>query len=145
MSYDEGRYLTKQMLPMYKATYAGALLGTIATNTNVQTSAILSDRIKFFQKIKVTGMKYIPEVAPDAGSHATSMTTSFVLTDGTTAFARARPGTVAGVVTDGSILSANIAAGKQLQLDAQVTTWDGTVQTMAPGGGWVQLEYQERF
>lgn len=145
MSYDEGRYQTKQMLPMYKATFAGGILGTVATNTSVQTSAIVSDRIQFFQKIKVKGMKYNAEVAPDAGAHATSMTTSIVLTDGTTAFASANPGTVAGVVVDGTVLSANIAAGKALRLDAWVTTWDGTVATFAPGGGWVQLEYQERF
>lgn len=145
MSYDEGRYQTKQMLPMYKATFAGALLGTTATNTSVQTSAILSDRIKFFKDVKITGMRYNPEVAPDATAHATSMTTNIVLTDGTTRFAAASVGTIAGVVVDGSVLSANIDADTQLRIDAEVSVWDGTVQTMAPGGGWIQLEYQERF
>ena len=145
MPYDDERYQTKQVWPMYKATFAGALLGTTATNTNSQTSAIVSDRIQFFQDVKITGMKVIPEVAPDAGAHATSMTTRYVLTDGTTAFARASIGTIAGVLANGSVISANIAAAKSLRLDAEVTTWDGTVQTMAPGGGWVQLEYQERF
>ncbi len=146
MTYDDDRYLTNQMLPMYKATFAGALLGTTATNTSVQTSAILSDRIQFFKAIKLKGMKIITEVAPDAVTHATSMQTSFVLTDGTTVFSRVTlTSTVAGETTDGIVLSPNIAAGKELRLDAEVTTWDGTLQTVDPGSSWVQLEYQERF
>ena len=144
MTYDDQRYQTPQVWPQYKATFA-EILGTIATNTNTQTSAIVSDRIQFFRAIKLTGMKLIPETAPDATTHATSMTTKFVLTDGTTIFARGAVGTLTGVLANGSILSPNIAAAKSLRLDADVSAWDGTVQSVVPGSVWVQLEYQERF
>jgi hypothetical protein len=145
MSYDEGRYQTKKVYPMIKATFAGGLLGTTATNTGVQTSAEVSDRIEFFSNIKLIGMKIQPEVAPDAGAHNTSMTIKYVLTDGSTEYASGAVGTVAGVNVDGIILSSDIDADAALRIDAQVSDWDGTVQTMAPGSGWVTLEYQERF
>lgn len=144
MTYDDQRYHTPQVWPMYKATF-GEILGSSIGSTLTQTSAIVSDRIQFFKAIKLIGMKLIPETAPDATTHASSMTTKFVLTDGTTAFARGEVGTLTGVLANGSILSANIAAGKSLRLDAEVTGWDGTVNSVVPGSVWVQLEYQERF
>lgn len=144
MSYDEGRYQTRQMLPMIKATFA-TLIGTTATNTSVETSAAVSDRISFFKDIKLVGMKYQVQVAPDAVTHATSMTMNIVLYDGTTRYAAAPVGTLVGIESDASILSPDIDANTQLRLRAEVTAWDGTLQTVAPGGGWVHLEYQERF
>lgn len=143
MGYDAERYQTKKIYPLEKATYAGALKGTTADKT--ATSAGLPDRIKFFNNIKLAGMKALPEVAPDAGAHVTSQAFKVTLTDGTTAFARTTLGTVDGVLVDGSVLSANIAGGKQLRLDMVITNLDGTVQTFAPGAVWVTLEYQDRF
>lgn len=147
MGYDFERHQARQSVLMPKGTFAGGLLGTTATNTNTQTSATSGGRIKFFQNIKLLGMKCYSQVAPDAGSHATSMQTKVTLTDGTTVFARsaALATAVASTYIDGSVLSANVTAGKSLRLSAEVTTWDGTVQTMAPGGHFVLLEYLNRF
>lgn len=144
MTYDDQKYQTKLTVPLVRATYA-ALVGTTATNTNQQTSAGVGDRIEFFQTIKLTGFKVLPEVAPDAVSHATSMTTYAELCLGTVTYARATLGTVAGVMANGTIVTANIAAGTAANLRASITGWDGTVQTMAPGSFWAFIEYQERF
>lgn len=143
--YDDERYKVHKQLPMIRATFAGGLLGTTATNTNSQTSATMTDRLEFFRTVKITGYKVIPEVAPDCGAHATSMTVYSELCVGTTVHARATLGTVAGVMADGTIVSANVAAGTNLNIRASVTTWDGTVQTMAPGAMLCLIEYQERF
>lgn len=145
MSYDAGRYQTKQMLLDLRATFAGVLKGTTATNTNQQTSDGSVDRLEFFQKIKLTGFKILPEVAPDCGAHATSQTVYAELCQGTVTKARATLGTVAGVTADGTIVSANVAAGTACNIRASVTAWDGTVQTMAPGAFRAYIEYQERF
>lgn len=145
MSYDAERYLTKQMTHMVRATFAGGLLGTTATNTNQQTSAGLTDRLEFFRNIKLVDFNALPEVAPDCGAHATSMTVYAELCQGTVVKARATLGTVAGVMGDGTIVSANVDAGTALNIRAAVTTWDGTVQTMAPGAFLCNIEYQERF
>jgi hypothetical protein len=145
MTYDDQKYQTKMTIPDIRATFAGALLGTTATNTNQQTSSTLIDRAEFFQTIKLTGFKVLPEVAPDAGSHATSQTVYAELCLGTVTCARATLGTVAGVMANGTIVSANIAAGTAVNIRASVTAWDGTVQTMAPGAFRAYIEYQERF
>jgi hypothetical protein len=144
MSYDAERYLTNQILKV-RATFAGALKGTTATNTNQQTSATLLDRAEFFKKIKLTGFKCLPEVAPDCGNHATSMTTYMELCLGTVTLARASMGTVAGVMANGTIVVSTLAAGTACNIRASVTGWDGTVQTMAPGAVVAYIEYQERF
>jgi hypothetical protein len=145
MSYDAERYQAKMMVADIRATYAGGLLGTTATNTNQQTSAGAVDRLEFFQKVKLTGFKVLPEVAPDCGGHATSMTSYAELCLGTVTYARASIGTVAGVMANGTIVTANMAAGTAANLRASITTWDGTVQTMAPGAWRAYIEYQERF
>ena len=95
--YDSPKYTVPQMVCDLRATFAGALKGTTATNTNQQTSATLADRLEFFNKIKLTGFKLLPEVAPDCGAHATSMTCYGELCLGTVTVARATLGTVAGV------------------------------------------------
>lgn len=141
--YDDERYQTKQIFQLRKATFAGAWLGTTADKT--ATAAAVSDRLQFFQAIKVVGMKAIPEVAPDAGAHLTSQTFKLALTDGTTVFARTTIGTVAGVMATGSVISANIAAGKILDVRMALSGQDGTVQTFAPGACWAEIEYQNRF
>jgi hypothetical protein len=146
MAYDDERYQAKKIMPNVRATFAGGLLGTTATNTNQQTSATSMDRIEFFQTIKLTGFKILPEVAPDCGAHATSQTVQMELIQGTSTKARTGAlGTVAGVMVDGTIVSANIAAGTGMSLRAAVTGWDGTVQTMAPGAVRAYIEYQQRF
>ena len=146
MAYDAERYQVKQMIRELRATFAGALKGTTATNTNQQTSATLRDRLEFFQNIKLTGFKVLPEVAPDCGAHATSQTVQLELCQGTVTKARATSiGTVAGVMVDGTIVSANISSGTAFNLRASITGWDGTVQTMAPGAYRCAIEYQERF
>ena len=146
MPYDDERYQTKLMVTDVRATFAGALLGTTASNTNQQTSANLTDRLEFFQKIKITGFKVLSEVAPDAGAHATSQTIQMELVNGTTTHARATSlGTVAGVMADGTVVSANIALGTAMNIRASITGWDGTVQTMAPGAVRAYIEYQERI
>lgn len=143
--YDDQRYQTKQTITNIRATFAGALKGTTAANTNQQTSATLNDRLEFFNKIKLTDFGCLLEVAPDCGAHATSQTVYFELCQGTVTKARCTAGTVAGVMADGTIVSANIAAGTACNIRASVTTWDGTVQTMAPGAVRAYIEYQERF
>jgi hypothetical protein len=146
MTYDDERYQVKQQLLDLRATFAGGLLGTTAANTNQQTSANVVDRLEFFQAIKLTGFKVLPEVAPDAGAHATSQTVQMELIQGTATKARTGGlGTVAGVMVDGTIVSANIAAGTGMSIRCAVTGWDGTVQTMAPGAVRAYIEYQERF
>ncbi|NVM23079.1 MAG: hypothetical protein HWN68_15010 [Desulfobacterales bacterium] len=145
MAYDAERYKTKIPVMDIRATFAGDLLGTTATNTNSQTSVGMRDRIEFFQKIKLTGFKALPEVAPDCGAHATSMTNYCELMLGTLVYARASVGTVAGVCADGTIITANVAAGTAMNIRYSHTTWDGTVQTMAPGAVLCSIEYQERF
>ena len=65
--------------------------------------------------------------------------------NGTNVIARATLGTVAGVMADGTVVSANIAAGTACALRAAVTGWDGTVQTVIPGAMRAYIEYQERF
>lgn len=145
MAYDSPRYQTKQMLVNVRATFAGGLKGTTATNTNQQTSANVDDRLEFFNKIKLTDFSCLPEVAPDCGAHATSQTVYFELCQGTVTKARCSCGTVAGVMADGTIVSANIEAGTACNIRASVTGWDGTVQTMAPGAVRAYIEYQERF
>lgn len=146
MAYDAERYQVKHMIENLRATFAGGLKGTTATNTNQQTSATLLDRMEFFQTVKLTGFKVLPEVAPDAGDHATSMTTQYELCQGTVTKARVTSvGTVAGVMTDGTIVSANIAAGTGFNIRASITGWDGTVQTFAPGAVRCYIEWQERF
>lgn len=146
MAYDAERYQVKQMITNLRATFAGGLKGTTATNTNQQTSATALDRMEFFRTIKLVSFKVLPEVAPDAGAHATSMTTQFELCQGTVTKARVTAvGTVAGVMTDGTIVSANIALGTGFNLRASITGWDGTVQTFAPGAIRCYIEYQERF
>lgn len=144
MTYDDQRYQTPQVWPQYKATF-GEMTGTDIGSTKTQTSAGVSDRIQFFKDIKLIGMKLIPETAPTNNSNATIQTTKFVLTDGSTIFARGALSTVAGVLADGSILSPNIDANTSLRLDAEITGWDGTLNSVIPGSLWVQLEYQERF
>lgn len=146
MAYDAERYQTKKMITNLRATFAGGLVGTTATNTSQQTSATALDRMEFFQTIKLTAFKILPEVAPDCGAHATSMTTQFELCQGTVTKARVTAvGTIAGVMTDGTIVSANIAAGTGFNIRASITGWDGTVQTFAPGAVRCYIEYQERF
>lgn len=146
MSYDDERYQVKQMVLDLRATFAGGLLGTTAANTNQQTSAGAVDRLEFFQAIKLVGFKVLPEVAPDCGAHATSQTVQMELCQGTVTKARTGAlGTVAGAMVNGTIVSANIAAGTGCNIRAAVTTWDGTVQTMAPGAVRAYIEYQERF
>ena len=144
MAYDSPKYnVTKSMMFEY-ATY-GAVLGTTATNTNVKTSANFNDRVEFFEDIKLTGFKYMPDVAPDCGAHATSMTSYAEFCLGTTVLARASVGTVAGVMADGTIVSANVDSGTSCNLRFAITGWDGTVQTMAPGAGRAYIQYQERI
>ena len=146
MAYDAERYQVKHMITDLRATFAGGLLGTTATNTNQQTSATALDRLEFFRNIKLVSFKILPEVAPDAGAHATSMTSQMELIQGTVTKARVTSiGTVAGVMTDGTIVSANIDSGTGMSLRASVTGWDGTVQTYAPGAVRAYIEYQERF
>lgn len=142
MAYDNIQY---NIWPNVYATFAGGLLGTTATNTNSQTSAGVVDRVEFFRAVKLTGFNVLPEVAPDCGAHATSQTVYAELCRATTVLARATLGTVAGVMADGTIVSASVAAGTALNVRCSVTTWDGTVQTMAPGGWRCQIEYQERI
>lgn len=144
MPYDDERYKVHKQLPMIRATF-GAVLGTTAANTNSQTSSTMTDRLDFFRTIKLTGFKVIPEVAPDCTTHATSMTIYSELCVGSTVHARATLGTVAGVMADGTIVSANVAAGTNMNIRASITAWDGTVQTMAPGAMLCLIEYQERF
>ena len=145
MAYDSPRYNAPRELANIRATFAGGLKGTTAGNTNQQTSANLDDRLEFFNKIKLTGFKALPEVAPDCGSHDTSQTVYFELCQGTVTKARATVGTVAGVMGDGTIVSANISAGTACNIRASVTGWDGTVQTMAPGAVRCLIQYQERL
>ena len=144
MSYDAERYKVKETIKV-RATYAGALKGTTATNTNQQTSATLLDRVEFFKKIKLTDFKVLPEVASDCGGHATSQTIYIELCKGTITMARASLGTVAGVMADGTIVVSTLASGTACNLRASITGWDGTVQTMAPGSVIAYIEYQERF
>lgn len=145
MTYDDARYQSRMMVTDLRATFAGGLKGTTATNTNQQTSAGVVDRLEFFQAIKLVGFKVLPEVAPDCGAHNTSQTIYAELCLGTVTYARASLGTVAGVMANGTIVTANMAAGTAANLRASVTAWDGTVQTMAPGAFRAYIEYQERF
>lgn len=138
--YDEDHRVTIQPI---KATFAGALLGTTADKT--ATSADVGYRLQFFRAIKAKAFACMPEVAPDAGAHVTSQTFQPILTDGTTVFARATLGTVAGVMATGSIINASIAANKELYVAMALSDQDGTVQTFAPGAVWSILEYAERL
>ncbi|TRZ49817.1 MAG: hypothetical protein D4S01_07875 [Dehalococcoidia bacterium] len=144
MAYDSARYQVKHTLPNIRATFAGALKGTTASNTNQQTSADAIDRLEFFQAIKLTGFKVLPEVPPDATTHATSMTVYGELCMGTVTLARASIGTVAGVMANGTIVVSSLASGTGLNIRASVTGWDGTVQTVAPGCFRAYIEYQEK-
>jgi len=145
MTYDAERYQVRQQMFPIRATFASALLGTTATNTNSLTSAVMSDRVEFFRKIKLTSFGALPEVAPDANSHATSMTCYCELCLGTVVYARASVGTVAGVMADGTIVVSTLASATACNLRYSVTGWDGTVQTMDLGAVWVNIGYQQRF
>lgn len=142
MAYDNPKYQVKQERALRKATFA-ASTGTTADMT--ATAAATSDRIQFFQKIKLTGVKAIPEVPPDAGSQTTDQAFKLILTDGSLVFARTQIGTVAGVMATGSIINANISAGLILYHMMAISDQRGTATTYAPGAMWSWLEYQERF
>lgn len=146
MPYDSAEYTVHQIFGPVLATFASALIKVTASATiKSGTSANLTDRIKFFKNVKITGMRTI--------SRAVSMLTGAVsdhnlrvcLYNTTGIIGSCAIGTVAGVSTAGSVSStAHADAGEQCQLKLKATG-DGTAGTFDQVSADVYIEYQNRF
>ena len=145
MAYDDAKYVTPQILGPILASFASGGLATTGNKTG--TTVNVTDRIEFFRKIKLTGMKAIVRTASAATGHALSaLTPKFIFTEGTRVCATCVCGTVAGVGTSGGVSStyANIDATEECQVKLK-WTGDGTATTMDQISADIWMEYQNRI
>jgi hypothetical protein len=118
-----------------------------ASNTEkTGTSVNVTDRIQFFNNVKITGMKAITRSMELLTGAVSDNNVRIALTHDGTSIATAALGTVAGAVNSGGVVAAlaNVAAGTGLDLVFKATG-DGTAGTFGQVSADVYIEYQERF
>jgi len=129
----------------------GPIFGSFASFTctaanKTGTTANIHDRIEFFRKIKLKGIKFLTRASGAAGARAfTKVTPKFLLTDGTNVLATCVCGTVAGVGTSGGINStySSVDADEELQIRLKLIQ-DGTATTTVAVSADMYIEYQDR-
>lgn len=139
--YDDSEYNVHQMVGPILASFGSGAKATAGNKT--ATSANVTDRIKFFRNVKLTGVRAITRTTGAATGHAlSSLAPKIIVTEGTRVCATASVLTAVGG-TNGGVSStyATIKSTETLQVKLK-WTGDGTATTMDNVTAEVWLEYQ---